>query len=194
LSNQDGTRDAAKDMMMTKEEKEWLNEAMQSYTFDEVKEMQRLIEEMVAKDKTSPDYKEFMLDHLDAVHDYTFSLDNNKNLCHIGGFDYLFDTVFMTDDEDILEKCCFMIASCSQNNVWMQNFALRLEPLRLMNVVLKVKNMSAKVGAFSALSALIRGLNIDIKRHFIDVDGVEYCLTLLKDEKNSFKLKAKIMS
>jgi len=81
--------------MMTKDEKEWLNEALQSYTFDEVKEMQRLIDEMVKVDKTIPDYKEFMLERLEAVHDYTFSLDNNKNLCHIGGFDFLFDTVFL---------------------------------------------------------------------------------------------------
>jgi len=87
-----------------------------------------------------------------------------------------------------------MIASCSQNNVWIQNFALRLHPLRFMNIVLKVKNMSAKVAAFSALSSLIRGLNIDIKRHFIDVDGVEFCLTLLKDEINTKKLKTKVMS
>jgi len=179
---------------MSKEDKEWLNEALASYTFDEVKEMQKVIEEMIAADKNMPDYSQYMLDRLDAVHEFTYSLDNNKNLCHIGGFDFLFDTIFLTDDSDILEKCAMIIASCAQNNVWIQNFSIRLHPLRFMNIVLKSEKMSTKVAAFSALSSLVRGLNMDIKRKFIDVDGVEYCLCLLKDEKLSVKLKTKVMS
>jgi len=156
--------------------------------------MQKMIDEMVAADKNMPDYSQYMLDRLEAVHEFTYSLDNNKNLCHIGGFDFLFDTIFLTDDSDILEKCAMIISSCAQNNVWIQNFSIRLHPLRFMNIVLKSEKMSTKVAAFAALSSLIRGLNMDIKRKFIDVDGVEYCLCLLKDEKLSVKLKTKVMS
>ena len=36
LLNQDGTKETKKEMMMSKEEKEWLTEALASYTFDEV--------------------------------------------------------------------------------------------------------------------------------------------------------------
>ena len=63
-----------------------------------------------------------------------------------------------------------------------------------MNIVLKAEKMSTKTAAFSALSSLVRGLNIDIKRKFIDVDGIEYCICLLKDEKYSIKLRTKVMS
>jgi len=63
-----------------------------------------------------------------------------------------------------------------------------------MNIVLKSEKMSTKVAAFAALSSLVRGLNMDIKRKFIDVDGVEYLLCLLKDEKYSIKLRTKVMS
>jgi len=180
--------------MMSKEDKEWLSEALAAYTFDEVKEIEKIIKEMVDADKNSPDYSQYMLNRLEEVHEFTDNLDNNKNLCIIGGFDYLYDTVFLTDDSDILEKCSMIISSCAQNNIWVQNYSLKLHPLRFMNIVLKSEKMSTKVAAFAALSSLVRGLNIDIKRKFIDVDGIEYCLCLLKDEKYSIKLKTKVMT
>ena len=149
---------------------------------------------MVDADKNSSDYTQYMLDRLEEVHAFTDNLDNNKNLCIIGGFDYLYDTIFDTENSDILEKCSNIISSCAQNNIWVQNYSLKLHPLRFMNIVLKSEKMSTKVAAFAALSSLVRGLNMDIKRKFIDVDGVEYLLCLLKDEKYSIKLRTKVMS
>jgi len=174
LNYQDGTKKASKHMMMSNDDKKWLSEALQSYTFDEVKEMEKLIKEMVEKDQASSDYSSYMLDRLEALHNLTYSLDNNKNLCLIGGFDFLFETSFKTKDPKILQKCAILIAECAQNNVWIQNFSLNLHPLRFMNFVLNNEEMKSKEASLSALSSLVRGLNMDIKRKFIDVDGVEF--------------------
>jgi len=46
----------------------------------------------------------------------------------------------------------------------------------------------------AALSSLVRGLNIQIKRHFIDVEGVEFLICLLKNDDFTIKLKTKAMN
>ena len=194
LNHSDGTKPANQNMMMSDEDKKWLVEAMMEYTFDEVKEMEKIMKAIVEKPKADADYSEFVTNELEALHDLTYSLDNNKNLCLIGGVDWLFETIFITESSDIIEKCALILAECCQNNQWIQNFCLRLHPLRLMNKILNSPKLSTKEACTSALSSFIRGLNIDIKRKFIDVDGVEYCLHILKDPHQSDRIKTKILS
>merc|ERR1712137_282866 len=136
LKNQDGTKPTEQNLMMTDDDKKWLSEALQEYTFDEVKEMQKILDHMVNKNVEDPDYETWMLEALESLHDLTYSLDNNKNLAIIGGIDFLFDTLLMSKNPKIVSKCALILAECVQNNSWMNNYCLKLHPLRIMNIIL----------------------------------------------------------
>ena len=89
----DGTTDPKNVKMMTKEDKEWLQQAMEAYTYDDVKAMEACFKKLVSLDTNQSDYETTALNLLDELHDYTFSLDNAKNLCVFGGIGWLVDQV-----------------------------------------------------------------------------------------------------
>lgn len=197
VSHSDGTKPTKDIKMMTDNDKKWLQEAMAEYTFDEIGEMERLLKIMTELDpENSDNYVEIMLENLDGLQDLTFSLDMSKNQCILGGLTWLYDLIFTNKHKEIRSKAALILSECCQNEPYIQNSLLKQEPLRQMNRVLQEESIKNKESSFTALSSLIRGLNIDQKRKFIDCDGVEFLLTLLYDTNSEYsvKLKAKAIS
>jgi len=124
--------------MMTKEEKEWLQKAMEEYTYDEVKAMEVCFKRLVALETSikSSDYEKTALELLNQLHDYTFSLDNAKNLCVFGGIGWLVDQILKNPYSKVRQKCALILAECSQNQIYIQREILRYHPLRMMNTVI----------------------------------------------------------
>lgn len=156
--------------------------------------MEEVLKRAIAREEGSDNYGEEMMIDLELLHDLTFSLDNAKNLCVLGGINWLLDQVFQNSDKGVRLKCALILGECAQNQLYLQNHLMRFHPLRLMNVVLREEDNANKEAAFGALSSLIRGLNIDMKRKFIEVDGIEYLVHILVDAKYSTKLKTKVMN
>lgn len=66
----------------------------------------------------------------------------------------------------------------------------------LINKVLNETDMRNKEGALSALSSIIRGECFEVKRQFIECEGIEFLVEILKNEQKypSKKLKTKAIS
>jgi hypothetical protein len=58
-----------------------------------------------------------------------------------------------------------------------------------LNKILNEDKLGNREGALAALSSMIRGESLEMKRNFIDVDGVEFLLQILADEHQKYSIK-----
>merc|ERR1712047_127741 len=105
---------------MTNEDKEWLKKAMEEYTYDEVKAMEVCFKKLVMLEYTIDNYENIAMNLLKELHDYTFTLDNAKNLCVFGGIGWLVDQVLQNPNSEVRKKCALILAECSQNQIYIQ--------------------------------------------------------------------------
>jgi hsp70-interacting protein len=194
LNHTDGTTPTQDIKPMDKATQKWLEEAIETYTIDEVSEMGKIVKYLQEGEKgLGPQEEDEIAGNLEILENLTEGVENARNLVKIGGFKVLINTMLNSMYDKVRRKACYVFASCCQNNTFVQVDAMKNGAFNLFAQVMKEQKMENKEMAFSALSSFLRGENLQGKRDFIDADGVEFILELISnnDKFNSIKLKTK---
>mmetsp|Transcript_44116 Transcript_44116/g.50993 ORF Transcript_44116/g.50993 Transcript_44116/m.50993 type:complete len:378 (+) Transcript_44116:31-1164(+) len=179
---------------MDAERRKWLQEAMEAYTFDEVKRMKEVVLELAKPEEKTKEDGEKRVDLLIELEDLVEGLSNATDLHKIGGFSVLIDTALYSSYDEVRNQAYTVFASCCQNNTWLQLIATELGAPLIMNSIIKEESMKNKESAVTALSSYLRGENLKGKRRFIDWEGVEFLLSIIKDKEkySSLRLQSKV--
>lgn len=148
----DGTTDK-KIGPMDAERRKWLTEAMEAFTFDEVKRMKEVVLELAKPEEKTKEDCEKRVSLLEELEDLVEGLSNAIDLHKIGGFSVLIDTALYSNYEEVRNQAYLVFASCCQNNTWLQLEATRLGAPLIMNSILKEESMKNRESAVTALSS-----------------------------------------
>ena len=139
-----------------------------------------------------PNEEEELIALLDELDGLCLGVEGACDLVRIGGLPQLMNVMFDSHYEKVRKEAYFVFANLNQNNNMVQVASMESGGFLLFNSFLNEINILNKENAFGALSSLVRGDNFESKRQFIDADGIEFIVDLLKNDKhNSLKLKTK---
>jgi len=198
LTQSDGTTFDSDSKPMSEEEKKWLQEAIESYTFDEAKRMREILEELKQPEVVGGSEKEAerRLTLVEEFADLVEGLENARDLIRMKVYDSLLNAMFNSQYPEVRKALYFVFASCNSLNTFVQEVSAERGAFNLINCIIKEESLASKEAAFAALSSLVRGESFPIKRRFIDIDGIEFLLELLSNDKayNSNKIRTKVMT
>ena len=182
---------------LDQETREWLQEALESYSFNEAKRMQEIIKDLCEPESENNEKEEERRVNLaEELFDLIEGLENARDLVRMGLYQKLMGVMFESKYPDVRKTLYFIFASCNSINTFVQNCSLENGGFNLLNSVLREETNENKEAAFAALTSLVRGEVFNIKRRFIDIEGVEFLLELLSNEKDfkSAKIRTKVMT
>lgn len=188
LEHHDGTH-ATQIPELTPEQKIWLKEALESVVIDEVKEFKKLISHIDTLSKDSKiQHVQRDIQITETVEEMLNLLQNSDsaiNFCKIGGLIQVYELACdPTFGDNVRAAACRMIADCTHNNHFVQDFSSKLEFIRLAKVIEKSENSPAlAIAAVNALSSVLKGNNLVNKRVFINAGGLTFLLNLIKQSK-----------
>lgn len=88
-----------------------------------------------------------------------------------------------------------IFSSINQNDAFVQTESINSGALELVEVIEKQESVRLRENIFSAISAMLRGENLEAKRIFIRLGGLKLLVRLFNDQKvNSKRLKTKIFT
>jgi hypothetical protein len=104
--------------------------------------------------------------------------------------------MFNSHYAEVRKAAYYVFASCNSNNTFVQHASMDQGGFKLLNSVIQETSITSKEGAFAALSSLVRGESLVIKRNFIEMEGVEFLLEILSNDKtySSNRMKIKVMT
>lgn len=120
-------------------------------------------------------------------------LDKPMLLVQIGGQKPLIDTMLRSKYTEVQIKALMIFAAGAQNNAAIQFESIQMGAFQLFNLMLSDAQIRIKEYAASALSALVRGEFLEGKRIFIEMEGIDFCLKMIK-ESPSRKIQQKCIS
>lgn len=92
-------------------------------------------------------------------------------------------------DDEARIVACQTYNQVVQNNPVVQTVAHKLGSFNIMNKFAEETSIKAREAAFGALSSFIRGLNLEIKKEFIEAkNGVQFLAVVLEDKELSIRL------
>ena len=165
--------------------RKWLEEALQSNCMDPVNRMKVIITEL-----PSSENPEGLLEDLAELVE---NLDAGILFCQLKGMPILLNIIFGHKDKKIRILASQILQSIVQNSKESQEYALEFGGLKLIERVLNEEEIKNKEAAFSALSAMVRGELLSVKREFLAANGIEFILKVIKDYKESDKILQKSM-
>jgi len=185
---------------LDKETREWLQEALEAYSFNEAKKMQDLIKELCEPEPENSENdekeEERRFNLAEELFDLIEGLEGARDLVRMGLYQKVMEVMFNSKYSEVRKTLYFIFASCNSINSFVQNNSMENGGFNLINSVIREKTNENKEAAFAALSSLVRGEVFDIKRRFIDIEGVEFLLELLSNDKDykSVKIRTKAMT
>lgn len=186
LKYQDSPSTQTKDIKpMDEETKKWLEEALKAYSIDHVEKMKEILSAL----PNTPTPLVLLEDLADLIE----NLDAGLILCQLKGMPVLLDIILKHPDAKVRLAAAGIFQSVVQNSEENQKYAVQAGGFRLIERVLNEENIANNEATFSAVSAMIRGENLAVKREFIEVDGVEFIWKALEMFKNSEKIRQKTM-
>jgi hypothetical protein len=176
---------------MSKEESKWLQDAIKSYTFDEVdrmKEILAIIHEHQIKDKDE------LIDVLEELHDIINVHERNStNLDRIGGFKVLMDVMFNNPSAAVRKVALQTFSSIVQNNKEMQEIAHKYGGLHLLIQYINEEDSKLKEQVIGAFSSLIRTPVTSLKAEFFkEMNGLDWVKQIILEKNTSKKVLLKI--
>lgn len=108
------------------------------------------------------------------------SLDKGSTLYKLGGHITLLKIIFYSLDPTSREIALQIYASVNQNDAQVQNESINTGALEMIELLKKESNMRVKENLMSAISATLRGENLEAKRIFIRLHGLELLEELAK--------------
>jgi hypothetical protein len=198
MQHQDGTKPASEFKPMDEESLQWLESAMEEFTFSEIKAMKSIIEELKKPEEGTPQDGERRLAQLDTLETLLESVDRGRDFFKLGGFPVLLKQMLESQYADAQVVAMRIFGSINQNNSALQDESIGLGAFSLLNFIAQQPGSAAqgvqpvREQAYSTLCMLLRGENLQAKRKFLDYDGLEFALKILRDEgKGSRKLRTK---
>jgi hypothetical protein len=177
--------------------REWLQEALESYSFNEAKRMQEIVKELNQPEpENNEKEEERRLVLTEELSDLIEGLESARDLVRMGIYAPLMNVMFNSKYADVRKTLYFVFASCNSINTFVQNASMENDGFNLLNSVMKEETNENKEAAFAALTSLVRGEAFNIKRRFIDIEGIEFLLELLSNDKvyKSAKIRTKVMT
>ena len=170
---------------LTQEQKKFLEDAISSFTFDEVKRMQEILT-IFKKDITDKEKVDQNLDLLEELIELLASIDNAKNFCKIGGVYQILEYSLNKNLNPILRQMSLSIlVDCSQNNSFVQSHLRQIEFWRLLDIFSeKDLNWKMKLRTVGAIGAMVKGNNIINKRDFLKNNGFDILVDLIFENLN----------
>lgn len=198
LTQTDGTKMDTDAKPMSEEDKKWLQEAIEAHTFDEAKRMREILNELKQPEIEggSEEEGERRLTLVEEFTDLVEGLENARDLIRMKVYDILLNSMFNSQYPEVRKALYFVFASCNSLNTFVQEESVEKGALKLINSIIKESTLASREAAFAALTSLVRGESLYVKRRFIDIDGAEFILEVLKNEEayNSNKMKIKAMT
>eukprot|EP00343_Euplotes_focardii_P007816 CAMPEP_0205819472 /NCGR_PEP_ID=MMETSP0206-20130828/1858_1 /ASSEMBLY_ACC=CAM_ASM_000279 /TAXON_ID=36767 /ORGANISM="Euplotes focardii, Strain TN1" /LENGTH=342 /DNA_ID=CAMNT_0053113109 /DNA_START=6 /DNA_END=1034 /DNA_ORIENTATION=- len=186
----DGTKSTNFDPM-DKEEKEWLQKAMQEFSFSETDKLQDIISILLEhRDKEKGVIIEALeeLEELIDIHPR-----NSVNLERSGGFKLLMDTMLNNNNGGVRRLAMRVFGSAVQNTSEMQAVAHTHGGLKLMYQYIKESDEKNKEQVIGALSSLIRTSEAAIKSEFFrEMEGLDWLRQIILDENTSKRTLKKV--
>ncbi|KAL4479530.1 hypothetical protein ABPG72_011852 [Tetrahymena utriculariae] len=195
ITNSDGTQ--KKDIKpMDEETKKWLMEALAEHALQDVKKMQEILSRVHEDEKGTQDDENEKIALLEELEDIVDNLDMADSLYHIGGLVELIRQAKESKYPRVQHVSLSIFITCNQNNPHIQQWSVVEGAFQFLNIILNTDNMKTKEWALAAISSLIRGENLQSKRDFIEIEGIQFNLDILKDKtgKYSDKMKAKALT
>lgn len=183
LKFQDSTDKKSDFKPMDEETKKWLAEALESASLDHVKKLKEII-----KDLPTSVSAEVLLEDLS---DLIENLDAGLVFCQLGGMPILVNVICKHKEKKVRLLAAQIFQSIVQNSKENQTFALQSGGFQLIENILNEQEISNKEATFSALSAMIRGESLEIKRIFVDIDGLELLKKFTQEYSFSDKIQQK---
>ena len=169
---------------MSKEDKEWLEKAMEEYTFDEVAKMKEII--MVLWDHHTKEKDELLLNLEDLQDLIDAHQRNSLNFDLLGGFKVLVDVMFNNSHEEVRASSLITFSLIVQNNIELQEAAFKYGGMNLMYQYWKEESTKNKEHVIGALSWLIRTISQAIKDEFIiTMNGLEWLRQIIISKSTS---------
>eukprot|EP00357_Protocruzia_adherens_P034512 CAMPEP_0115010928 /NCGR_PEP_ID=MMETSP0216-20121206/23644_1 /TAXON_ID=223996 /ORGANISM="Protocruzia adherens, Strain Boccale" /LENGTH=328 /DNA_ID=CAMNT_0002379309 /DNA_START=73 /DNA_END=1059 /DNA_ORIENTATION=- len=193
LQYQDGTTESNL-AAMSEEDRKWITNAMEKYTFDDVEQMKIIGQVLrVPDDPSNPDDLSRKEDSLETLSVIVDNLDAAKNFHKVGGFVPLMDAMVESQYESVRRSSADIFALCCQNNTYCQVVA---EQHGILGKILDVwGSQSIKIQEMYAagVSSLVRGLNLKSKVTLVkEYHGVLFIKQCLSNPHSSLKLKKKL--
>lgn len=177
--------------------REWLQEALEEYSFNESKRMQEIVKELSQPEPENNEKEEERRIILtEELADLIEGLENARDLVRMGIYAPVMNVMFNSKYADVRKTLYFVFASCNSINTFVQNASLDNGGFNLLNSVIREETTENKEAAFAALTSLVRGEAFNVKRRFIDIEGIEFLLELLSNDKvyKSAKIRTKVMT
>ena len=176
---------------MRKEDREWLEKAMEEYTFDEVQKMKDII--MVLCDHQAKGKDELVDTLLDLEDLIDAHQRNSLNFDLLGGFKILIDVMFNNTHEEVRRSWLIIFSLIVQNNVELQEVAFKYGGMNLMYQFWKEDSIKNKEHVIGALSCFIRTVSHEIKNEFIEkMNGLEWLRQIIIHKNTSNRTLKKI--
>lgn len=169
LKHSDGTS-KSEFKEMPAEEQKWLEEALQQYTNSEVKLIQKILQELQGYKEMKEDY---LLSTLEELQELLDSLDKGSSLYKMGGHIPLLKVIFYSEFESCRIVALQIYSAANQNDANVQNESINTGALEMMELLEKETSMKMKENFVGAVSATIRGENLEAKRIFIRLHGLQ---------------------
>eukprot|EP00347_Sterkiella_histriomuscorum_P003633 403363538 len=165
MNHQDGTK-PSEFKQMSKEDRTWLEEALKSYTFNDVDRMKEICEELEKYHKTM--HRDILLDGLDELLELVeMHPRSSLNLCLCGGMKTVLEIIFNSEKNDARKAACALLSSAVQNNKEVQQIMQKMGILNLMHQYIKESEIANKEAVIGALAQYLKGENFKGKLEFI---------------------------
>ena len=100
------------------------------------------------------------------------SLDKGSTLYKLGGHIIILKIIFYSTHPESREIALQIYASANQNDAKVQNESIATGALEMIELFKKEEDRRVRVALFSAVSATVRGENLQAKRIFIKIGGL----------------------
>lgn len=130
---------------------------------------------------------------LNDLFDLIENLDGGMLFCQINGMPILLNIILEHKDCENRVLACQILSAIAQNQTQIQKYCFEIGGFRLFNLIANEFEIPLKEAAFSALSAMIRGVSLEMKRNFIDIDGVDFIFQQIFPKNISDKLNLKAL-
>lgn len=132
-----------------------------------------------------------MIDALEEMQELLDSLDKGEALYKLGGHIPLLRIIFYSKLNSNKNIALQILSSANQNDARVQNESINVGALELTELIQKETDFKVRENMMGTISAIVRGENLEAKRIFIRIGGLELLKVLLSD-KPSPRLVSKI--
>jgi Zn-dependent M16 (insulinase) family peptidase len=185
MEYQDGTA-PSNFKAMSKDDRQWLEEAMKQYTFNDSDRLTELINQLKAWSALSSTHAasgnqaasmwpsgyptdEAVVELLEELTDLAeLHARNNLNLCLMGGMTELLSLIYSHESGVVRKQSCHLLTSIMSNNRQVQEFASKSGAINLVTQFQKESTLPLKDAIFGSMAAWLKADNFEGKRRFIN--------------------------